>query len=155
MGCAWAERATDGNLRVGIDCMLRFTLLAALVGGCLGWAPSAAHAQQSAEPQETITKPAARPATERVDSISQGYYANFSPRGYFPAYVYYPNYPPKYPPLLGYGFGLRGYPLYRPRYIHGHPAGYLREHCPNDHKYGPVYYQSGMPVSGPVIEWLH
>ena len=134
--------------------MLRFTLLAALVAGCLATSPRSSHAQESVEPQESIATPAARDPIGQ-GSVSRGYYAHYSPRGFFPGYVYYPNYPPKYPALLGYGFGVHGYPLYRPAYFHGHPSGYLRRHCPNDCKYGPVYYQSGMPVAGPAINWEH
>ena len=90
-----------------------------------------------------------------TDSVARGYYANYAPQGYYPHYVYWPNYPPKTPALLGYGFGIKGRKLYEIRYIFGHPAGYVREHCPNDKLYGPVYYESGMPVSGPVIGWRH
>jgi hypothetical protein len=140
--------------------MLRVMLIAALLAGCLGLPPAPASAQESdGEPQESIAPPAnpepeIRQATP-LDSVSQGYYANYPARGYYAPYVACPNYPPKYPALLGYGLGMRGHMLYRPHYIFGHPWGYLRGHCPNDCKYGPVYYQSGTPVSGAHVEWLH
>ena len=82
-------------------------------------------------------------------SVSKGYYAGYSAMGYFPHYVAFPNYPPHYPPCLGYGFGIRGYPPFRVHYIHGVPAGGLP--CPMIQKTGPVIYRSGYPVHGPVV----
>jgi hypothetical protein len=159
--------------------MLRIMLIAMLGAGCWCLPQAAAIAEDSevqpeAQPHELIVRPAEpeRFNTEQgntepgnpeqgssqeapSDSVSRGYYANYPAKGYYAPYVYPPNFPPRYPKLLGYGFGIRGHMLYHPRYIFGHPAGYLREHCPNDQKYGPVYYQSGMPVAGSRVEWLH
>ncbi|HEY5311413.1 MAG TPA: hypothetical protein VIK18_02800 [Pirellulales bacterium] len=143
--------------------MWRVMLIAVLSVGCWGL-PQAAIAEDSGVqpeviPEETIAKPAdSEPAKSQEppsDSVSRGYYANYPAKGYYAPYVYPPNYPPRYPALLGYGYGIRGHMLYHPRYIFGHPAGYVREHCPNDRRYGPVYYQSGMPVAGSKVEWLH
>lgn len=104
---------------------------------------------------EEIPSGDAAAKTARTDSLSRGYYSNYAPKGYYPRYVYAPNYPPKYPRLMGYGFGIKGYMLYQWRYIFGHPSGYLNEHCPYDAKYGPVYYGSGRPVKGPIVLWRH
>lgn len=134
--------------------MLRAVLVLTMLLACLLASRVVAAQESRSEPQEVINRPESRPAV-RNDTVSQGYYAGYPAQGYYQGYVYWPNYPPKYPKCLGYGYGIRGHMLYHPRYIHGHPAGYLREHCPNDCKYGPVYYQSGMPVAGPRIEYLH
>lgn len=154
--------------------MLRVMLIAVLGAGCWCLPQAAAIAEDDevlpiAQPQESIAMPAvpepvnaepgdpesASSQAATSDSVSRGYYANYPAKGYYAPYVYPPNYPPRLPKLLGYGFGIRGHMLYHPRYIFGHPSGYLREHCPNDQKYGPVYYQSGMPIAGSQVEWLH
>lgn len=154
--------------------MLRVMLIALLGVGCWGASqPAAVADERDAQtfeqlPESIATPPdaqqvdalpvGAQPVADQAaptDSVSRGYYANYPAKGYYAPYVYPPNYPPRYPKLLGYGFGIHGHMLYHPRYIFGHPAGYVREHCPNDRKYGPVYYQSGMPVAGSRVEWLH
>ena len=88
--------------------MLRVMLIAALLAGCLGLPPAPASAQESdGEPQESIAPPAnpepdMRQATP-LDSVSQGYYANYPARGYYAPYVACPNYPRKYPALRAFG----------------------------------------------------